>query len=299
MTNKQSFPAKINGTKSKEVHLKLTTVPPYSKSFEIVKKDQFYIGQINSKYSGNFYITACTVPKGGSIFAIRSTAWFADPRYVTWGKDGVVTDFWMKDNGEIRGATSGQWLYGVVASFDSSPLDYTANNSLQFGVHDYNAFVDKDDSAWLIDVSMTDLKQCDNGQKMPPQSKFIQSSLSDNSSVIDQSGSDNPGSGSTGSEVPDKQIADISKGLPPTSTKDNTPTKSDPLADDKPCTIWYKADNAGTYYPVAKYPETYYTCQKAFHDSKKHVDSGDVGAFWGGVPASIDHFQWNGKSYTK
>ena len=174
MTNKQVKLTKISGTKSKEKHLKLTTIPPYSQSFDSVKSNPLYIGTIQSKYAGNFYITACTVPQGGSIYTVKSTAWFADPRYVTWGKDGVATDFWMKDNGEIRGATSGQWLYGVVASFDSESLDYASSNSLQFGVHDYNAFVDKDDSAWLPDINMTELKQCSNAQKMPPQSKFIQ-----------------------------------------------------------------------------------------------------------------------------
>jgi len=91
----------------------------------------------------------------------------------------------MKDNGEIIGATSGQWLYGVVASFDSESLDYASSNSLQFGVHDYNAFVDKDDSAWLPDINMTELKQCSNAQKMPPQSKFIQQPATGNTTNPD------------------------------------------------------------------------------------------------------------------
>jgi len=185
MTNKQVKLTKISGTKSKEKHLKLTTIPPYSQSFDSVKSNPLYIGTIQSKYAGNFYITACTVPQGGSIYTVKSTAWFADPRYVMWGKDGVATDFWMKDNGEIRGATSGQWLYGVVASFDSESLDYASSNSLQFGVHDYNAFVDKDDSAWLPDINMTELKQCSNAQKMPPQSKFIQQPATGNTTNPD------------------------------------------------------------------------------------------------------------------
>lgn len=192
LANKQVVPKKINGTKSNETRLNRDGDPPYSKSLEGVKKSKNYIGTITTKYAGNIYVTACARYQGGSIFTIDSAAWFADPRYVAWGKFGTSSDFWIKNNGiEVAGPTSGKWAYGVVASLSTQAIDYSNSTGLEFGITDYNTF----SSPPLLDVAslqydMSNLKMCDSGQQIPSKSNYIVPSITGNSQqTIDQANS--------------------------------------------------------------------------------------------------------------
>ena len=200
LANKQAVPKKINGTKSDETRLNRDGDAPYSKSLENVKNSKNYIGTITSKYAGNFYVTACARSEGGSIFTIDSAAWFADPRYVAWGKFGTNSDFWIKNNGtEVAGPTSGKWAYGAVASLKTRAIDYSNSAGLEFGITDYNTFANPP----LLDVAslqfdMTKLKMCDSGKTIPPKSNYIVPSITGNSQqTIDQANS-----GTSGNSIP-------------------------------------------------------------------------------------------------
>jgi len=192
LANKQEVPKKINGTKSNETRFNREGDAPYSKSLESIKNSKNYIGTISTKYAGNFYVTACARSQGGSIFTVDSAAWFADPRYVAWGKFGVSSDFWIKNNGtEVAGPTSGRWAYGVVASLNTQAIDYSNSSGLQFGITDYNTFTNPP----ALDVAslqydMQNLKMCDTGKAIPAKSSYIIPSITGNSQqTIDQANS--------------------------------------------------------------------------------------------------------------
>jgi|GEM_PF-6047289 len=304
LANKQEVPKKINGTKSNETRFNREGDAPYSKSLESVKNSKNYIGTISTKYAGNFYVTACARSQGGSIFTIDSAAWFADPRYVIWGKFGVSSDFWIKNNGtEVAGPTSGRWAYGVVASLNTQAIDYSNSSGLQFGITDYNTFTNPP----ALDVAslqydMQNLKMCDSDLPIPPKSNYIIPSITGNSQqAIDQANQQAIDQANSPASDEPAQTYDFSTQANFLNTLLSW-AKPVGITAPKECKIWY-SQTSNNWFVTGKteYVQVGSTKIKTLGDCEAEYKSkpsptsltGKSGAWY------RDHYQWDTQNYPK